>query len=427
MSDHYVLLGLSRRRLSWFARVATWCTDGVLPAQFAKCLSAAEVRARLDSGRLHSALLVDADARGLDRDLIDSARSRACAVIVVAAAELRVDTEALGIAGRLNPDFDRGDLLGLLASVAQIVPDTLSAPSDPVPEAVPGPWTGQLVAVCGTGGTGASTAAIAVAQVLGSDVRHRGLVALADLALHADQALLHGTPDVAPGVPELVDAHSRGRPDPAALQHGTFDVAARGYRLLLGLRRHAEWARLRPQAVRAAIVALMESFGVTVADVDADLEGDDECGVVGIEDRNLLARTTIALADVVCVVAAPGLKGLHALARCAQDLVGFDVPAERIIPVVNRAPRRPAQRAEFTAAFHGLVPAVVHPPVFLPERNGIEAAHRDVSRLPDALCGPLGGAVSLALERPRRTFDVEGPRRVRPGFGSWTDQDTAAR
>ena len=62
------------------------------------------------------------------------------------------------------------------------------------------------------GGTGRSTVATALAQGLAGDPRNLDLVCLADLALHADQAMLHGATDVVPGVVELVEAHRTGAP-----------------------------------------------------------------------------------------------------------------------------------------------------------------------------------------------------------------------
>ena len=110
-----------------------------------------------------------------------------------------------------------------------------------------------FIAVTGSYGVGTSVLAMALAQALGDDARNTGQVVLADLALVADQAMLHGSPDIVPGVSELVEAHRSGRPDAAAVRATTFDVAGRGYDLLLGLRRRRDWAALRPRAVEATL------------------------------------------------------------------------------------------------------------------------------------------------------------------------------
>ena len=96
MSDRFVLLGLARVRSPWFVEVGRWCTSGSLPAQFLKCVSADEVRARLASGRAHSALLVDAHPGNLDRDLFATATRHGCPVVLVADPDLPIDLDELG-------------------------------------------------------------------------------------------------------------------------------------------------------------------------------------------------------------------------------------------------------------------------------------------------------------------------------------------
>ena len=73
------------------------------------------------------------------------------------------------------------------------------------------PIRGALVAVCGPGGTGASTVAMAVAAGLAR--RCSGIV-LADLALRAGQAVLHQVAATEAGLEALVHAHRVGRPTP---------------------------------------------------------------------------------------------------------------------------------------------------------------------------------------------------------------------
>ena len=63
--ERFVVLGLAPARAAWFRSVGVWATSGALPAEFLKCVSAEEVRARLASGRPFSALVADAGlARG---------------------------------------------------------------------------------------------------------------------------------------------------------------------------------------------------------------------------------------------------------------------------------------------------------------------------------------------------------------------------
>jgi hypothetical protein len=394
--DRYVVLGLAPGRAAWFRQVGQWATAAILPAEFVRCVSVAELRARLDSGRPFSAALVDASLPGLDRDLIAAAVDVGTAVLVVDAGSGR-DWRDLGAAAVLRAPFSRDELLEVLAATSDPVgAAVLEDPPGPAP-ATAGSLPGRLVAVTGPGGTGASTVAIALAQGL-AGVEGRALarprvteaaatadatVVLADLCLVADQAMLHDARVLVPGVQELVEAHRTGVPSPRAVLAQTVEVPVRGYRLLLGLRRQRHWVSLRGRAVDATLDSLQRAADVVVADVDADVEGEAETGSVEVEERNLLARATLARADAVLVVGEPSMKGVHALVRTVGDLLAFGVPIDRCLPVMTGAPRSPRARAERSAAVAellqssaGAVGQRVAPPLYLPPRE-LDAALRD--------------------------------------------------
>lgn len=406
MSKRYVLLGLARARSAWFREVSQWATAAALPVEFVKCVSAEELRARLRSGRAFSAALVDGALPVLDRDLVDDARTNGVAVVVVDDGRQPRDWPALGAAAVLPPGFDQRALLDVLGSCARAVDRADHVPGEPEP-APPPRWRGSLVMVCGPGGTGASTVAVALAQGLADDIRFGRSVLLADLALHAEQAVLHDARDVVPGVQELVEAHRVGRPTAEELRATTFAVPERGYRLLLGLRRARLWPALRPRAVEAAIDSLRIGFRVVVCDTDADVEGEDGGGSADVEERNVLARTAAQSADVVFVVGLPGVKGVHALGRVLHELREFGVDSGRLVPVVNRAPRSRRARAEVVRALDRTGA------VFLPERRVDELFHDGV-RLPSALTAPLVGAYVAVRER-MGAVDAPVAQPVRPG------------
>lgn len=423
--DRYVLLGLAPPRSTWFRVVAQWANSGTIPAEFVKCLSAAELRARLASGRPFSAALVDASLPALDRDLVDAAGRAECPVVAVAGHRAGDGREQLGMAAVLPEYFDPKTLTDCLAVHARTISRADAVADDVSPQAAPG-WRGQVAMVCGPGGTGASTAAVALAQGLAGDPRHGGSVLLADLALNAEQAMLHDARDVVPGVQELVEAHRSAQPRAQDVRGLTYKVEERGYHLLLGLRQARAWSSLRPRSFAAAFHSLRGAYRVTVCDSDADLEGEADGGSVDVEERNIMARTAAAQADVVLVVGVPGMKGLHSLVRVLNEVRSFGVPATRTVPVVNRAPKGPRARAELTAALAALTaPALegesLPSPVFLPERR-VDESLRDGARLPDALTQPLAGAFSAVALQGERTAAGE-PERVRPGsLGSWADQ-----
>lgn len=427
----FAVLGLAGARAGWFRSVGAWATTGALPAEFVKCVSAEEVRARLASGRRFSALVADAGLPGVDRDLCTAAGSAGCAVLVVDSDPNR-DWLALGAARVLPPGFGRDDLLSALGSVASPVARS-GFDSDGITSRPPPPtWRGSAVVVTGPGGTGASTTAMALAQALGQDGGRDGQVrrvVLADLRLNAEQGMLHRCDDVVPGVQELVQAHRLGRLAPEAVRALTFDAADHGYHLLLGLPRARFWPALRPRAFEAAFDSLQGAYAVTVCDVDADLEGEDGGGSIEVEERNVMARTSIARADAVVVVGLPTVKGIHSLLRVMGDLAAFGVAAERVLPVLNRTPRSPRSRARLAATVADLGSAALcglpGGLVFLPERE-IETHVLEGSPLPgelgSLLVGALGALMQRVPEQPSGPVPSQ-PERVRPGsLGAWADQ-----
>jgi MinD-like ATPase involved in chromosome partitioning or flagellar assembly len=434
-TDRYVVLGLARARAAWFGQVARWATAAALPVDFIKTVSGEEVRARLRSGRRFSALLVDGGLAALDRDLIELAGRHGCAVIAIDDGRSARSWRDLGVAAVLAAD-ERSVLLDALRAVAQPIARREDAPaaSD---AAEPGPtrWRGRSVAVTGSGGVGRSTLAMALAAGLATDPRDAGLVVLADLALHAQQALLHDAGDVVPGVVELAEAYRGTALDATAVRSMCFSVPG-GYDVLLGLRRHRDWTALRPRALAAALDGVRRAYRVVVSDVDPDVEGEAECGSLDVEDRNLLARTALRDADVVLVVGLPGVAGVHAHLRVVRELVEFGIAGARIVPVVNRAPRGPRQRAELGAALAGPLLAAACPgvtlastPIFVPERRRLDDVTRDGAFLPQQIVRPLAVAVRALLDRTPElpTPPAPEPVAVAPGsLGSWSADETEA-
>lgn len=422
MGERFVILGLAPARAEWFRTVGRWSTAAMLPAEFLRCVSVEELRTRLRSGRAFSAALIDGQLPGLDRDLVEEARAAAVSVLVVD-AQARRDWRALGAAAVLADPFSRDELVEVLQATAMPIGSAVheagsAAPPTPARQ-------GRVLAVCGPGGTGASSVAIALAQGLATGAGHpdrdRGSgerdgvpsVLLADLCRVADQALLHDARELVPSVQELVEAHRAAVPPAQLVLDQTFEVPARGYRLLLGLRRPRHWVALRPRALEASLDSLQSVAEVVVVDVEPDVEGEAETGSRDVEDRNLLARASLARAELVLVVGEPSMKGVHALVRTIEDVTAFGVPLERILPIVNRAPRSPRRRAELTAAvatlaegsLGGIAAAGLANPVHLPER-AVDAALRDGVALPLPLARQLARAVAAVTAR------VEGPTRV---------------
>jgi len=421
MAERWVVLGLAPARSAWFGQLAHWATAGTVPVELLRCQSAEEMRARLAGPRPISAALVDAAVSGLDRDLVAGGPAR-CPVIVVGDHQDRWNH--LGAAAVLAPDFDPIALLDALAATARPVVDADRLPGEPPDPFVSAPAPGRLVAVCGTGGVGASTVAALLAQGLGAGLGHDALprpVVLADLCRRADQGMLHDVRDVLVGAQELVEAHRSGTPDARQVRAHCLPVPDRGYDLLLGLRRPRAWTALRPRAVGAAVDGLRSAYGTVVADIEGDLEGEAETGSIDLEERHALSRIAALAADVVLVVGCPGLHGVHALARLVHEVVGLGVHPVRVLPVVNQAPRRAGPRAEITAALAELcmTPAGRPAPPLHLQRRKIDEAFRDGVPLPQTLAHAAARAATFVASRPPApdgpVSDPQAPRLVRPG------------
>lgn len=436
-AERFVVLGLARPRAEWFREVGRWATSAAIPAEFLKCVSVEELRVRLATGRAYSCALLDGGLSAVDRDLLQSVREVGAVTLVIDDSRQRRDWVALGAAAVLPVVLTREVLLDALAAHAPMVGTASAASFDDDSHGVEGLdlalGPSAVVAVCGPGGTGASTVAAALAQGLGENGGHQGGILLADLALHAEQAMLHDVRDVVPGVQELVEAHRGGAPSRHQVEALTFEVVDRHYHLLLGLRRARYWATLRPRAFQAAFDSMRRAFAVVVCDITADFEGEGEAGSADVEERNLMARTACGCADVVFAVGRPGVKGIHALVRVVADLAGFGVPVRRIVPVINAAPRHPRARAEISATIADLAaPALggeaTSAPVFLPVRR-VEEALRDAVRLPAPLAPLLAGAFRATIEHVGRAEHraVPEPVLVAPGsLGAWTDDEGVA-
>lgn len=418
----YVVAGAARPRSTWFNEVSQWANAGAIPAEFLKCVGLEELRGHMVSGRPLSSILVDGGLPGLDRDLLAVAAERDIAVIVARDARVPTDWMGLGADAVLEPTFDRVALLAALAATATLVSRAEPVLHNPESSTGASPIRGHCFAVVGSGGVGTSTVAMALAQGLGRSAGYANSTALVDLSLRADQAMLHDTQSVTPGIQELVEGFRTRTLDPDDIRRLCFAIEGRGYDLLIGLRRRRFWTALRPNACVASLNAFASSFAAVVFDADADVEGESDSGSIDIEERNVLARTSLAMADSVVVVGQASLKGLHSLTRVIHDLTDFGVAPGVIQPIINYAPQNPRARAAYGAALADLVDrpdlgdsASVAPPLFLPTRN-VDECVRAIAPLPSGIVDPLS---TYALHRLRGGTNTVGRSRwsrIAPGL-----------
>ena len=120
-SDRYVILGLAHPRSPWFRSLAVWANAASIPAELVKCVSAEELRARLRSGRPHSAVIIDGQLPALDRDLVETVQRAGCCVIVVDDRRSTRDWRALGADATLQTGSLRIDAFTVDTATATLL------------------------------------------------------------------------------------------------------------------------------------------------------------------------------------------------------------------------------------------------------------------------------------------------------------------
>jgi MinD-like ATPase involved in chromosome partitioning or flagellar assembly len=396
MQQRLTLFGLVGRTASWPQHIEAWATADTVPFRVSYCRSVAHLRARLDASDHACGVLLDGDLSFVDRDLLTALASAGGVAIVAAGARRRRPWPELGAAAVLPLDFDRDQLLEAVRDVVD------------VPVEVPARPAASLIAVTGPGGTGASVTAIALAQGLAAARRR---VLLADCCLHAEQAMLHNAHGTQPNVADVVEHHAGHTPEPREVRQLALGIVERGYYLLPGIARARHWSRIPEASLRAAMHSLRAAFDVVVADVDVDVEGEEQGGSLDVEERNVLARTVIGDADAVMVVGQPTMKGVYATVRAMVELLEFGVPPGRLLPVINRATTDPAVRADLSRAVSHLMGGVVGGgtaavagmgsvgPVLFAPCVVVEERLRERDTLDDAWPSLLAGAVTAMLDR----------------------------
>ncbi|HEV7208762.1 MAG TPA: hypothetical protein VGN54_08485, partial [Mycobacteriales bacterium] len=152
--------------------------------------------------------------------------------------------------------------------------------------------------------------------------------------------------------------------------------APAGLRVLTGLSRPSRWPELRPAALTRTLELARLLVPVTIVDVSACLESDEELSYdVAVPRRNGATLAILQDADQVLAVGAADPVGLARLVRGLSDL-GEAVPGCSPAVVVNRLRRGPVPgdaAAEVRAALQRF--AGVRPRALLPEdRAAADAA-----------------------------------------------------
>ncbi len=193
---------------------------------------------------------------------------------------------------------------------------------------------GTVVAVWGPGGApGRTSLAIALAGELAASGRS---VALADADTHgAAVAPSLGLLDEAPGFAAACRLAGTNALTAAELDR-VASVHRSGIRVLTGIGRPARWPELTPARIAGVLDAVRSWAGITVVDVAAGLEQDEELvSDVAAPRRNAATLEVLRGADRVIAVGAADPVGLARFLRGHAELLEHVAP-DRVTVVANK-------------------------------------------------------------------------------------------
>jgi len=203
------------------------------------------------------------------------------------------------------------------------------------------PSRGSIIAIWGPGGApGRTSLAIALAAELADTVDSSGAtIALADADTHAAAiAPALGLLDEAPGFAAACRLAGSG-----ALDRAQFERIAQPHRagrgdiqVLTGLGRASRWPELTAERVSGVLTAARDWADVTVVDVAASFEHDEELMTdLNAPRRNAATIEVLRSADRVVAVGAADPIGLSRFLRGHAELTEL-VDPDRVITVVNK-------------------------------------------------------------------------------------------
>lgn len=214
------------------------------------------------------------------------------------------------------------------AALADALETTAARPPAPRPE------RGTVVAVWGPAGApGRTSLAIALAAELAAAGQS---VALADADTHAAAvAPSLGLLDEAPGFAAACRLAGTGALDSAELDRVATDHRD-GFRVLTGIGRPSRWPELTAERVGGVLDAVRAWVGITVVDVGASLEEDEELVTdLAAPRRNAATVEVLRRADRVVAIGAADPVGLARFLRGHAGLLEHTAP-ERVIVLANK-------------------------------------------------------------------------------------------
>jgi MinD-like ATPase involved in chromosome partitioning or flagellar assembly len=376
----------------------------------ARCSGADDLASQLETARPELAVAAAAP-QYLSPRVVAACDSIGVRLVVVAgSAQERRFAATLGVVDAVDAPFEWAPRRAPVASAegrdAPVDEETRVRPTriTEAPRPVDPPKRrGTVVAVWGPAGSpGRTSLAIALAAEL-ADARplraadRDPIIALADADTHAASiAPALGLLDEAPGFAAACRLAGSGALDAAqfdriAQQHraGRGDV-----RVLTGLGRASRWPELTADRVSGVLTATRDWAEVTVVDVAASFEHDEELMTdLNAPRRNAATIEALRSADLVVAVGAADPIGLSRYLRAHSELIEL-VEADRVLTVINKVRssaiglNAAAQVRQTLARFGGIEAAALVPwdpaafdAALLSGRALLDAAPRSAARV----------------------------------------------
>ena len=314
----------------------------------ARCSGADDLAAQLETARPELAVAAAAP-QYLSSRVVAACDAIGVRLLVVAASvQERRFAATLGVVDPVDAPFEWAARRGPsaeaatpgVADVAVVDEETRARPVRPpaLPIAVErAPRRGSIIAVWGPDGApGRTSLAIALAAELAES---GGLVALADADTHAAAiAPALGLLDEAPGFAAACRLAGSG-----ALDRAQFERIAQPHRagrgdiqVLTGLGRASRWPELTADRVSGVLTAARDWAEVTVVDVAASFEHDEELMTdLNAPRRNAATIEVLRGADRVVAVGAADPIGLSRFLRAHAELAELVEPG-RVVTVINK-------------------------------------------------------------------------------------------
>lgn len=284
---------------------------------------AARLAAHAEELRAADALLIPAERAWLSARLREACDRAGVRILVLgdgpAAARI---AQRHGLGEPLPASASGFDVADTLRADAAPSTDRADPGSDRERDVAYGRAGNRLITVWGPhGAPGRSTLAVQLASLVAAPDRG---VALIDADTHAPSlALLLGLTDDGPGIAAACRRAELGLLDGAELSRlaSPVETAGGGIDVLVGINRPTRWPELSAVRLRATLEACRRWSTVTVVDVAASLEADEEISSdLDGPRRNAATLTALHSADRIVAVAAADPLGIARFVRGYAEL-----------------------------------------------------------------------------------------------------------